>query len=249
MEDQKLNKFVVPGAIIIAGLIIAGALIYDRKPSVPTDTGKNQPAAIGQNQPSGEPSPTADPAENIKPVTENDHIIGSPNAPLTLILFTDLECPFCKRFHDTMKQVMNEYGKTGKLKWVFRNFPLEQLHSKAKNEAIATECAADIGGNEKFWQYVDRLFEITPSNNGLDPSELPKIAEYIGLDKKQFESCLASGKFNQRIEENIKNAAESSIMGTPFSIVIGPNGKKSVIPGALPYSDVKKIIDEALAGQ
>ncbi len=248
MNDSESNKLIVPGAVIIAGLIIAGAIIYERKPSTPANTGENQPAAIGKNQPPGEPSPAESPStENLKPVTENDHILGSPNAPLTLVLFTDLECSFCKRFHNTMKQVMDEYGKTGKLKWVMRHFPLD-IHPKAKNEAIATECAADLGGKEKFWPYLDRLFEITPSNNGLDPNELPKIAEYVGLDKARFEKCLTSGKFDERVKENSEDALKSGAMGTPYAIVIGPNGKKSAIPGALPYSDVKTIIDEMLAG-
>ena len=145
-----------------------------------------------------------------------------------------------------MKQIIDEYGKAGKLKWVVRSFPLESIHSKAKSEAIAAECAADLGGNEKFWQYVDRLFEITPSNDGFDPAELPKIAEYVGLDKVQFEACLNSGKFDQLIRENIDNGTQSGVMGTPTSIVIGVSGKKSVIPGALRYEEVKKIIDEML---
>lgn len=238
MDEQKSNKFVVPGAIIIAGLIIAGAIFYGKKPG----STSNQPAQNQAAQVANEISPL----DNLKPVTGNDHILGNPDAPVAVITFTDIECPFCKRFHITMKQITEEYGKTGKLKWIMRNFPLEQLHSKAKNEAIATECAADLGGNEKFWQYLDRLFEITPSNNGLDPAELPKIAEYVGLNKTQFANCLASGKFDQRIKENIENAMQSGGLGTPYSIVIGPDGKKSVIPGALPYSDVKTAIDEML---
>lgn len=237
MGDSKSNKFIVPGAIIIAGLIIAGAIFYDKKTptTIPENNPQNQPANIA-----------ASPLDNLKPVTEKDHVLGNPDAPVTIALFTDLECPFCKRFHITMKQIMEEYGKTGKVKWIMRNFPLEQLHSKAKNEAIATECAADLGGNEKFWQYVDRLFEITPGNNGLDPAELPKIAEYVGLNKTQFMTCLTSGKFDQLIANNIEDAMKSGAMGTPFAVVLGPNGKKVAIPGALPYADVKAAIDEML---
>lgn len=237
MEDEKSNKLIVPGAILIAGLIIAGAIYYDRK-SPATTTGENQP---GQTA-----GLSASPLDNLKPVTDKDHVLGSPNAPVTLVLFSDLECFFCKRFHSTMKQIADEYGKTGKLKWVFRNFPLEQLHSKAKNEAIASECAADLGGNDAFWKYVDRVFEITPSNNGLDPLELPKIAEYVGLNKIKFNACLTSGKFDQIIADNIDNGMKSGALGTPYSVLLGPNGKKTTIPGALPYADVKAAIDEML---
>jgi len=240
MEQTSNNKFVVPAAIIIAGLIIAGALFYDRKPT-------SQPTVnpSGQNQAA---SPAASPADNIQPVNDKDHILGSSDAPITFVLFSDLECSYCKRFHITMQQIMNDYGKTGKVRWVFRHFPLDN-HPKARNEAIATECAAELGGNDAFWKYLDRIFEITPSNNGLDPAKLPKIAEYVGLDKIKFAACLASGKFDQKIAESSQDAMKSGAQGTPYGVLIGLNGKKSVIPGALPYSDVKKAIDEMLAGK
>ncbi len=240
MEQTSNNKFVVPMAIIIAGLIIAGAIFYDRKStSEPTanPSGQNQVAA-----------PLAAPEDNIQPVTDKDHILGNIDAPITIVLFSDLECFFCKRFHATMQQVMNDYGKTGKVRWVFRHLPLD-IHPKAKNEAIATECAAELGGNDAFWKYLDRIFEITPSNNGLDPAELPKIAEYVGLDKAKFAACLTSGKFDQKIAETSQDAMKSGAQGTPYGVIIDPNGKKSVIPGALPYSDVKKAIDDMLAGK
>ncbi len=239
MENSNTNKFAVPSAIIIAGLIIAGAIFYEnKKPSTATlenNPSSNQAANIA-----------ASPLDNLKPVTDKDHILGNPNAPVTIVLFTDLECSFCKRFHITMKQVMDEYGKAGKVKWVLRELPLVQLHSKAQNEAVAAECAAELGGNDAFWKYVDRVFEITPSNNGLDPAELPKIAEYVGLDKTKFETCLTSGKFDQLIADSIDNGMKSGALGTPYAVILGPDGQKAAIPGALPYSDVKAAIDEML---
>ena len=237
MEDEKSNKLIVPGAILIAGLIIAGAIYYDRK-SPATTTGENQPAQTAGS--------TASPLDNLIPVSEKDHVLGDPNAPVSIITFTDLECPFCKRFHITMQQIMDEYGKAGKVKWIFRQLPLAQLHSKAQNEAVATECAADLGGNDAFWKYVDRVFEITPSNNGLDPLELPKIAEYVGLNKTKFNACLTSGRFDKLITDSTDNGMKSGALGTPYSVLLGPNGKKTAIPGALPYSDVKAAIDEML---
>jgi protein-disulfide isomerase len=235
------NKFTIPGAIVIAGLIIAGAIYYNK------DGSTSQPEKSSQEkEPQTAQIPPSSPIENIAPISDKDHILGNPEAQVSIITFTDFECPFCKRFHLTMKQIMEDYGKTGKIKWVLRHFPLEQLHSKAKNEAIASECAAELGGNEKFWQYVDRIFEITPGNDGLDLAELPKIAEHISLNKTQFENCLKSGKFDQRIKENIENAIKSGALGTPYSIIIGQKGEKAVIPGALPYESVKEEIDKML---
>lgn len=109
---------------------------------------------------------------NLDPVTEKDHIAGNPNAELLIVEYSDPECPFCKRFHETMMQVMNEYGKTDKVAWVYRHFPLDSIHSKARKEAEAIECAGELGGNDKFWEYLNKLEEITPANNQLDPALL-----------------------------------------------------------------------------
>src|SRR6185436_7093141 len=85
----------------------------------------------------------------MEPVTEKDHILGNPNAEVIMVEYSDLECPFCKEFHSTLRRVMNEYGKDGKVAWVYRHFPIDSLHPKARKEAEATECAAELGGESK----------------------------------------------------------------------------------------------------
>lgn len=237
-ESKKSNQISIPVAIILAGIIIAGAVIYSSGKNTDDNTVKAQ-----QQQPVAQQ--TGD-LEKMKPVTSEDHIRGDVNAPVKIVEYSDTECPFCKRFHDTMKQVIDEYGKNGKVAWVYRHFPLDQLHSKARKEAEATECAAELGGNNKFWSYLDRLMEITPANNGLDPVELPKIAEYVGLDKTKFNECLTSGKYAQKIEEHVQNAQATGGNGTPWSIVVGPKGKKYPLSGAQPYTSVKQMIESAL---
>ena len=84
---------------------------------------------------------------------------------------------------------------------VYRHFPLD-IHPKARKEAEATECAQDLGQPEDFWKFVDKIFEVTPSNNGLNPDELPKLAVQIGLNESRFKDCLATGKFTQKIQED-----------------------------------------------
>lgn len=108
----------------------------------------------------------------LDPVTEKDHISGNPQAELMLVEYSDPECPFCKRFHETMMQVMKEYGTQGKVAWIYRHFPLDAIHSKARKEAEAIECAGELGGNDKLWAYLNKLEEITPANNQLDPALL-----------------------------------------------------------------------------
>lgn len=190
-------------------------------------------------------------AGNVKPVDSGDHIRGNPKAQVRVIEYSDFECPFCKSFHPTLKQIMDEYGKDGNVAWVYRNFPLDALHSKARKEAQAAECANEIGGNNSFWAYADRLFEIAPSNNQLDLSLLPKVAEEVGLDRAKFSDCLKGdmrgGKFADHIEADVQNATAAGGTGTPYTVVIAANGKTFPINGAMPYAAVKQIIDLALA--
>ena len=191
-----------------------------------------------------------DAAQSVKPVAAEDHVRGDPAAPVKVIEFSDFECPFCKGFHATMKQVMGDYEKDGKVAWVYRHFPIDELHPRARKEAQAAECANELGGNKAFWDYADKLFEVTPSNNRLDPAQLPQIAEAVGLDKAKFDSCLdGSAKFAAHIEANIQDATASGGQGTPYSVVITPNGKVVPINGAQPYEEVKAVIDTALKAQ
>lgn len=236
-EEIKKNKsdHFLAISIIIAALLIAGAWIYTAGLK---SIDKNKTAEIGEEE-------TIVGIENIKPVSVDDHLRGNPEAGVKIVEFSDLECPFCKMFHETMKQTVEEYG--GKVAWVYRHYPLDQLHPiKARKAAVASECAGELGGNESFWKYIDRYFEITPSNNQIDLNELPKIAESIGLNRAQFENCLNSGRYLDKIEEQIQDAQDSGARGTPYSVVIAKSGKKYPVSGALSFGQIKLIIEEAL---
>ena len=189
-------------------------------------------------------------AKGVKPVSGEDHIRGNANAPVKVVEFSDFECPFCKSFHSSMKQVMESYEKDGKVAWIYRHFPVDELHSKARKEAQAAECAAELGGNKAFWTFADRLFEVAPSNNHLDLALLPDIAEKMGLDRSKFEACLTGdqkgGKFAEHIEADVQDATASGATGTPYSLVIGANGHIFPVNGAMPPRAVKAIIDTAL---
>ena len=150
-----------------------------------------------------------------------------------------------------MQKIMEEYGKNGKVAWVYRHFPLS-IHPRSPKESNASECAYEQGGNEKFWQYVDKIFSITPSNNQLDPLQLPIIAKDIGLDLVKFNICLDSGKYDEKIQKNYQDGIRVGIgsipeTGTPYSILIDKKGNKIPINGAQPYEAVKQLIDAMLA--
>lgn len=230
MGDKNLS---VPLSIIIAGVIIAGA-VYFSKSKNPEAGLRNQ-----NNQQAQE--------ENDWPrkISASDHILGSPDASVKIIEFSDTECPFCQSLHPTLKKVMDNYGKSGQVAWVYRHFPIDSIHSKARKEAEATECAAELGGNQKFWEYLDRLFEITPANNGLDPKQLPEIAAYVGLDKVKFEQCLASGKYAERVQSDLADGLNVGVRGTPYNVLIS-GSKKEIIGGADSYKAFEVTIEKLL---
>ena len=230
METQTKSNYSTPIAIVIAGVIIAGAMYFNDGKKVETPILPVQPVS-GLDQ--------------VRPISAEDHIRGNPNAPIVIVEYSDTECPFCGRFHSSMKQIINEYGKDGKVAWVYRHSPLDQLHSKSRKEAVAMECANELGGNDKFWEYTDRIYEITPANDGLDPAELPKIATYIGLDVAKFNTCLSSGKYDTKIQADLENAQATGGNGTPWSVVITKDGKYA-LNGAQPYASVKQMIDSLL---
>lgn len=179
----------------------------------------------------------------IEDVSNDDWVRGDADAPITIVEFSDTECPFCQRFHVTMQRIVEEYD--GKVRWAYRHFPLENLHSKAVKEAEATECAGELGGQEGFWTYLDRLMEVTPSNNGLDPAQLPVIAGDVDLNVVAFNECLEEGRHEQKVREHIAQASAAGGRGTPYSIILYGD-EKLPIGGALPFEQVKAMIDPLL---
>ncbi len=209
--------------------------------------GSKTPLAVGSPSPS--PTPPSAPAgggssDNVPPVSAEDHIRGDAQAPVKLVEYSDLECPFCKSFHPTMQQVMDQYK--GKVAWVYRHFPLS-FHQNAQKEAEATECANELGGNTAFWNYLDKIFERTTSNGtGFALNQLGPLAKEIGLDQVKFQSCLDSGKYAQHVADDMAGGAAAGVSGTPGTIAIASNGKTYPIEGAQPLAAVKAVIDIAL---
>lgn len=214
---------------------------------------------FGNNKPSPVMSPT--PAPIVDSISDNDHVRGDRNARIALIEYSDLECPFCKQFHQTAQKAVDEYD--GQVMWVYRHFPLDNLHPKADKEAEAAECAGAIGSQvlggfvpreeaaietDKFWAMVDKIYEVTPSNNGLNLDDLPELAEKIGVDKAKFKECLDSSEFTKHVEDDYQSGLKAGISGTPGNILLDTKtGKTSVIPGAVPYDQLKQAIDSLLS--
>ncbi|MBA1445970.1 MAG: thioredoxin domain-containing protein [Gammaproteobacteria bacterium] len=193
---------------------------------------------------------SAEHARKLRPVSpQRDHIYGDPNAPVSLVEYSDFECPFCKRYHPNVKKLIEQ--NTGKVNWVYRHFPLEFHNPGAQKQAEATECAAELGGNEAFWRYSDLIYQRTTSNGrGFPIDRLVPLAEEIGLDGKTFRGCLDSGRMITRVREDYEDGVKAGITGTPGTIFLNHvSGDVFATAGALPVSSLQTAVDRLLSEQ
>jgi protein-disulfide isomerase len=166
------------------------------------------------------PTPTrVNNQENAKPDLDKpgdkDHILGNKNAKVALIEYSDYSCPFCKRFHDAANQLIKEYGDN--VMWVYRHFPLQSIHPLAQKQSEASECAAKLGGNAKFWEFSDKLYA---AENAPDEAEMLKIASSLGLNSNAFKSCVDSGEMADKVDGDFASGIKASVQGTPGNFLM-----------------------------
>jgi len=173
--------------------------------------------------------------EAIEVSIDDDAVKGNPDAPVTIVEFSDYECPFCGRhFKQTYPQIVSEYVDTGKVKIVFRDFPLG-FHAKAQKAAEAAECAGKQG---KYWEMHDKLYE---NQDALDIENLKQYAKELKLDTNKFNACLDSGEMEDEVQADMDEGSNYGVTGTPAFFI---NGR--LLSGAQPFSAFKQIIDEEL---
>ncbi|MDI3325823.1 DsbA family protein [Pontibacterium granulatum] len=148
---------------------------------------------------------------------ESDYIRGEQKAEFSLIEYSDFECPFCKRFHKTAMQFIEQNPEVN---WVYRHFPLNFHNPGAQKQAEASECAGELGGNDAFWQYTDLIYERTRSNGkGFPIDKLAPLAVEIGLDQEAFKQCLNSEKYKQKVLQQMANGQAGGVTGTPGNFI------------------------------
>jgi protein-disulfide isomerase len=145
-----------------------------------------------------------------------------------------------------MKQVMNTYGTDGKVAWVYRHMPLEQLHPNAPYIAQASECVADLGGSDAFWKFSDLVFGERATNEPTNTARLNEFATTAGVSGTAFDACMTEGRTTARVEADFADALKAGGKGTPYTLVL-VGGQQGVISGAQPYSTVSKILDTLIA--
>jgi protein-disulfide isomerase len=189
-------------------------------------------------------------AKNARKVDlKTEPVYGQENAPITLIEYSDFECPYCKRFFDVPKKVVDDMP--GQVNLVWRHFPLPFHEPTATKEAVASICAYQQGGSASFWKYAEAIFQNTKANNQGIPAEkgedpLLKLATTQGLNGDQFKTCMANdADLKKQIAADIKDGQGAGVSGTPGLIIINKaNGKVNFVNGALPVQAVKDAIKQ-----
>ena len=206
-------------------------------------SGLKSGAAYAPTPSAAAPTPSAaapDAVGKPKALSGADHVQGAKNATVVLYEFSDFQCPYCGRFHPTMKQLMADPAYKGKILWVYRHYPLS-FHPNALPAANAAECASEQG---KFWEYADQLFANQDKEND---AYYGQLANTLGLNRSKFDACYSAKKYNSRITADQADGTAAGVTGTPGTIIVAKDGSTSLVPGAVPIDQLKAMVDAALA--
>lgn len=230
--NEKIQPYLIPLSIVAAGGLIAGGIFLSGQK---IGLVSQEPAVTLAPENEGGPG-----AEQFRQIAEkieidSDPLLGDPAATVVMIEFSDFQCPFCKRHHqETFPELKSKYLDTGKVKLVFKDFPLP-FHENAQGAAEAGQCAFEQG---KFWEYQDKLFA---NQENLDKKSLKQYAQELGLNQTQFDDCLDSEKYRQAVRNDIAAGQRVGIQGTPSFVI-----NDTLVDGAYPFSVFESVIEEKL---
>lgn len=194
-----------------------------------------QPAAAAPTDPTAANPQAAPPSNPPAAVSAADHIRGNKDAKVTLIEYSDYECPFCQKHEATIAQILKDYPKDVRL--VYRYFPLTSIHPDAQRAAVAAECAAK---QNKFWEMHDKLFKLGEAQT-LDANSIKDAAKGLGLNTNDFNKCLDGNETLAVVNAEYSEGGNAGVSGTPATFVNG-----QMVEGAVPYANFKTMIDAIL---
>lgn len=227
------KEFYIPISIVISAVMIAGALFYAGGGA---KAGPVQGSLAVGTVPSPSPSPSPVGLVVSIDVAQDDHIRGNPLAPVTIVEFSDYQCPFCQRFHPTVQQALDEYGD--KVRWVYKHFPIPSIHAQAIPAAEASECVWEQKGDDGFWAFTDAVFA---SQSRMGSALYRELAQEIEVNMAQFDTCVSERKYEDKVQADLALGTKLGVTGTPASFVNG-----QTVRGAISYEQLKSIIDSQL---
>lgn len=223
------NPLLVPGAIIVAGLLIAGSIVLSESKVEPQNQGDT---VAGDTA----PAPSFD---DFRMPSSDDHIKGNPDGDISIVEYSDYECPFCGQFHPTLERIVEE---SPDVRWVFRHFPLSSIHARALSASVASECVASLAGNDAFWDFSEALFA---NQRGLGTELYENTAVSLGINLEDFRACQTDKSMEAEVIADLTEVQSIGGRGTPFVVLITKKGEMVPFSGALPYETVKALVDRA----
>lgn len=221
MSESKKLELTPSVSIIIAGALVALAIVF-------TNGSAAGPAPLG--------APTKE--AQVRPIGADDHTLGSPDAPIVLVEYSDFQCPYCNVIHPTLKKIVEE--SNGQIAWAYRHLPLTSIHPEAQAAAVASECVAEQLGDTGFWKFADTMFA---NQARLGSAYYTEVAGQLGADTGAFAACVGSDKYADKIAADTAEAQSNGGNGTPFTVVINTvSGKTAAVSGALPYAQIMSVI-------
>ena len=241
-----IPKAIILGSVLISiSILLSGGIIKIAPRTAGTQV--NPPPA-----PSVAPQQAPQQPTSSKVSVDDDPVLGNKNAKVTLIEFSDYECPFCKRHFDQVYSALKkDYIDTGKVKMIFRDYPLPFHDPMATFEANAANCAREQGGDSAYFKFHDSIFTKTKSNgNGLTKDEVYQFASDLGLNQANLKACADSVKYAEEIKKDVADGAAAGVSGTP-TFFIGKSDESGtitgqIIVGAQGYSAFQAAIDPLL---
>ncbi len=247
MSNQS-NKGLI-AAIIFASVAVSGSLVYLGMNMGGTasnaladsytqeDVQKLVAEALAAEAQPTAPAPA--PTEyKVPEITDEDHVRGNKDARYTIVEYSDFDCPYCQRFHDTAKQLVEENENVN---WIYRDFPLRSHDPSATNKAVASECVAEVAGNDAFWMYADALMAGTVQNTS---ESFADAAEKVGADRAAFLECYDNQETLAEVRAEMNAGANAGVSGTPGNFLLdNETGDVQYIPGAVPASRITGLME------
>jgi len=231
---NKNNSLGFTLTILISGIVIASAIYISRTNFVEEFLNNKNNTEFTEEEP------------KIQPITEDDHILGNPDADVIVIEYSDFECPYCQEFHTTMRRIMDDFGANGRVAWIYRQLPLDEVHVNSKRVALTSECVAKIGGNAKFWEFTNRIFDDAPAS--ILKNNTDQIISNLGFNVEEIDQCSQDPETILAVENDMKDGQYfrdiDTEFGTPYNIIITKTGLSTNISGSISYQTLKDVIEQ-----